>query len=162
MNRAILMGRLVADPELRTTQSGISTTTFTIAVDRSYTGKDQERQTDFLPIVAWRNTAEFICKYFKKGSMILVEGSIRVRNYEAKDGSGKRYVTEIFADNVHFTGSRNESQSNRNPYDEGGYSPMPSEYQAAPKKQPAQASSYSSGSNEDFQMIPSDEDDLPF
>ncbi len=86
LNCAVIMGRLVADPELRTTGSGISVTSFTVAVDRSYQKAGTERQTDFIDVVAWRQTAEFVSRYFHKGSMIAVQGSIQARSYEDKQG----------------------------------------------------------------------------
>ena len=86
LNCAVIMGRLVADPELRTTGSGISVTSFTVAVDRSYQKAGTERQTDFIDVVAWRQTAEFVSRYFHKGSMIAVQGSIQTRNYEDQIG----------------------------------------------------------------------------
>ena len=107
LNTAILMGRLTADPELKTTQSGLSVTSFCVAVDRRYQ-KDGEKQADFINVVAWRQIAEFICKYFKKGQMIAVQGSIQTRNYEDKNGN-KRTAVEIVADNVSFCGSKSES-----------------------------------------------------
>lgn len=100
LNCVILMGRLVADPELRRTASGISVCQFTIAVDRSYS-KERERQTDFIDIVAWRQTAEFVCRYFAKGEMIVIEGSIQTRTYEDKNGN-KRKAVEVIAGNVQF------------------------------------------------------------
>ena len=105
LNCAIIMGRLVADPELRTTQSGLSVTSFTVAVDRSYVKPGEERQTDFIDVVAWRQTAEFVTKFFRKGSMIAVQGSIQVRPYEDKNGN-KRKAVEIVADSVNFTGEK--------------------------------------------------------
>lgn len=107
LNTAILMGRLTADPELKTTNSGISVTSFCVAVDRRYQ-KDGEKQADFLNVTAWRQNAEFICKYFHKGSMIAVQGSIQTRNYEDKNGN-KRTAVEIVADNVSFCGSKAEA-----------------------------------------------------
>lgn len=107
LNTAILMGRLTADPELKTTNSGISVTSFCVAVDRRYQ-KDSEKQADFLNVTAWRQTAEFICKYFRKGQMIAVQGSIQTRNYEDKNGN-KRTAVEIVAENVSFCGSKSES-----------------------------------------------------
>ena len=101
LNVAVLMGRLVADPELRNTPSGISVTSFTLAVDRSYVKAGTERQTDFIDVVAWRNTAEFVCKYFRKGQLAAVQGSIQTRSYTDKEGN-KRKAFEIVADNVHF------------------------------------------------------------
>lgn len=105
LNCAVIMGRLVADPELRTTGSGISVTSFTVAVDRSYQKAGTERQTDFIDVVAWRQTAEFVSRYFHKGSMIAVQGSIQARSYEDKQGI-KRKAVEIVADNVSFCGSK--------------------------------------------------------
>lgn len=116
MNNVSLMGRLCADPELKHTQSQISVTSFNLAVDRSYTPKGQEKQTDFITIVAWRQTAEFICKYFKKGAMIALQGSIQTRPYEDKNGN-KRTAFEVLADRVFFTGEKREE--NRAP--DGGY-----------------------------------------
>lgn len=106
LNTAILMGRLTADPELKTTNSGLSVVSFCVAVDRRYQ-KDGEKQADFLNVVAWRQTAEFICKHFRKGQMIAVQGSIQTRNYEDKNGN-KRTAVEIVAENVSFCGSKSE------------------------------------------------------
>ena len=100
MNKTITIGRFAADPELRTTASGIAVTSFTIAVDRPYT-KGTDRQTDWLDVVAWRNTAEFICKHFKKGDGIIVDGTLQTRSYEDKNGQ-KRKVVEIVANDVEF------------------------------------------------------------
>ena len=107
LNRVKLMGRLVSDPELKTTGNGISVTSFRIAVDRSYVKWGDERKADFFDIVCWRNTAEFVCRYFGKGSLIAVEGQLQSRTYPAKDGTN-RYVVEVVADNVSFTGERRE------------------------------------------------------
>lgn len=115
LNCAVLMGRLVADPELRTTTNNVSVTSFRIAVDRSFVKPGEERQTDFIDIVAWRQTADFVCRYFRKGSMIAVQGSIQTRNYEDKNGN-KRTAVEIVADNVSFCGSKGENNSNATTY----------------------------------------------
>lgn len=147
LNCAIIMGRLTADPELRTTTSGISVTSFSVAVDRSYQKAGEERQTDFINVVAWRQTAEFVTRYFHKGSMIAVQGSIQTRNYEDKTGA-KRTAVEIVADNVSFCGSKSETGT-------GNYQP-----QAA--AQPAtQAPSFSTAGADDFSSV-SMEDELPF
>lgn len=106
LNCAVIMGRLTADPELRQTPSSVSVTRFTVAVDRGYAKQGEERKTDFINVVAWRQTAEFVCKYFKKGSMIAIQGAIETGSYE-KDGV-KRNTFEIKADNVSFCGSKNE------------------------------------------------------
>lgn len=99
LNKVILMGRLVSDPELRQTPNGVSVCAFRIAVDRNYSGK--EKQADFIDIVAWRQSAEFVSKYFAKGKMIIVEGSIQTRKYEDKNGN-KRTAVEVVAENVQF------------------------------------------------------------
>lgn len=115
LNSAIIMGRLTADPELRTTTSGLSVTSFTVAVDDNYKS-GEEKQTDFIDCVAWRGTADFVTTYFKKGQMIAVQGKIKTRNYEDKNGN-KRKAVEIVADNVSFCGSKNEnSNANGNTY----------------------------------------------
>ena len=109
-NLAILTGRLTADPELKTTASGISVCNFSIAVDRAYK-KGEEKQTDFLNVVAWRQTAEFVSKWFKKGSLIGIEGSIQTRKYQDKDGNN-RTAFEIVANNVHFVESKKSTDVN--------------------------------------------------
>ncbi len=120
INNVVLMGRLTADPELKTTQSGISVTSFSIAVERNYAPKGQERQTDFINVVAWRQTAEFVCKYFDKGQMIAVEGSIQTRKYQDKNGNN-RVAVEVVANQVSFCGSKSEggtrNQEASNPLD---------------------------------------------
>ena len=112
-NKAILIGRLTADPELKQTQSGISVCSFSIAVDRRFSGRDSERKTDFINITSWRQQAEFVCRYFHKGDVIGVEGSIQTRNYEDKNGN-KRTATEIVTDNVFFTGARSSNAGSGN------------------------------------------------
>ncbi len=106
INSVVLMGRLTAAPECKKTNSGISVTSFSIAVDRNY--RREEKQTDFINIVAWRQTADFICNYFKKGQMIAIEGSIQTRSYEDKNGN-KRTVFEVIANNVSFCGDKRDS-----------------------------------------------------
>ncbi len=147
LNIAVIMGRLTADPELKHTPNGIAVNTFTVAVDRGYAKPGTEKQTDFINVVAWRNTAEFVSKFFKKGDMIAVNGSIQVRNYTDNNGV-KRYVTEIIADNVNFTGSKKSDNNN-------------SGYPAPPPVYNEPATTYSSGNDEDFREIVGD-DDLPF
>lgn len=105
LNRAIIMGRLTSDPELKRTPGDIAVCTFSVAVDRAYS---KDKQTDFIDIVVWRKTAEFVCKYFKKGDMIAVEGRIETRSYTDKDGN-KRKAFEIVADNVSFCGGKRET-----------------------------------------------------
>lgn len=107
MNSICLIGRITAEPELKTTQTGVSVTSFSLAVDRSYTPKGQERQTDFINCVAWRGTAEFITRYFRKGQRIALQGSLQTRKYTANDGS-QRTVYEVVADNAFFCESKAE------------------------------------------------------
>lgn len=149
LNRVILMGRLVADPELKTTQSGISVTSFRIAVERSYAKAGEERQTDFINIVCWRNTAEFVCKYFPKGSLIALEGQLQTRSYQDKDGTSK-YIVEVLADKVSFTGEKTAEKQSKSTQTQG----YPAPAGAAPTV-------YASGSDRDFEEMPLD-DDLPF
>lgn len=124
MNNVSLIGRLTADPELRRTQSGLATTRFSIAVDRRFAKQGEEKQTDFINIVAWRQTAEFICKYFTKGQRIALTGSIQTGSYTANDGT-KRYTFDVVADSVEFTEKKqqngnygNNSNININPADD--------------------------------------------
>ncbi|MBQ9719885.1 MAG: single-stranded DNA-binding protein [Oscillospiraceae bacterium] len=110
LNHIVIMGRLTRDPELRRTQSGIAVTTISVAVDRDYQSRDsQERQTDFIDVVAWRSTAEFISKYFTKGRMIVVEGSLQSRKWQDKAGQN-RVSWEIQASNVYFGDSKRDNQ----------------------------------------------------
>ena len=155
LNVAAIMCRLVADPELRHTPNDIAVTTFTLAVDRSYSRAGTERQTDFIDVVAWRQTAEFVCKYFSKGRMMAVTGSIQTRNYEDKQGN-KRKAFEIVANDVSFADSKRDSSGSA----PGSYDSAPA-VQQRPAAYSEPAPAYSSGSNEDFEEILGD-DDLPF
>ena len=112
-NKVILMGRLTAAPELKQTQSGTAVTSFTLAVDRRYSKEGQEKQADFITVVAWKGTAEFICKYFGKGSAILVCGELQTRSWE-QDGQ-KRYATEVVASEVSFCEAKKNSEGNNTP-----------------------------------------------
>ena len=145
LNTVILMGRLTADPELRTTSSNISFVRFSVAVDRAYQKQGTERQTDFINVVAWRQTADFVSRYFRKGQMIAVQGSIQTGSYE-KDGV-RRQTFEIVADNVSFCGSKNESGAS------------PADRYPTPASQPA---SFQNNSADDFAGVDAVEDDLPF
>lgn len=152
LNVAVIMGRLVADPELRHTASDIAVCSFRVAVDRSFARQGEERQADFIDVVAWRSTAEFVCRYFTKGQMIAVNGSIQTRSYEDRQGN-KRTAVEIVADNVSFCGSKRESA--------GSFDRPPLPQEAPPAAQALPAPAYSSGASEDFEEILTD-DDLPF
>jgi single-strand DNA-binding protein len=150
LNLAVLMGRLTADPELKTTSTGISVTSFTIAVDRTYQTAGGERQTDFINCVAWRQSAEFITKYFRKGSMIAVQGSIQVRNY-VDNNNQKRYVTEVIVDRASFCGSKAETGTGN-----------AERFGAPPPATNQMPSSYQSADASDFETaLPADEN-LPF
>lgn len=151
INIVAIMGRLVADPELSTTQAGHSVCSFRIACDRSYVQQGQERQADFIDIVAWRQSAEFVSKYFKKGGLIAVEGSLQTRQYQDKNGNNRTAV-EVVANNISFAGTkRQDSQS------------VPSyEQQTASHVEQAKAQTgFSQGSADDFAVIDNN-DDLPF
>ena len=125
MNKIILIGRLTKDPEVRSTSTGITTANFTVAAQRPFKNKNGEQEADFLPCVAFRNSADFISKYFKKGSMICVEGRVQTRNYDAQDGT-KRYVTEVIVENAEFVGGKNEGSSSSRSTS-SGFEDMPSE-----------------------------------
>ena len=112
LNSAIIMGRLTADPELRTTPSGVAVTRFSVAVDRAYAKQGEERKTDFINVVCWRQTAEFVTRYFGKGKMIAVQGAIQTGSYE-KDGV-KHNTFEIVADTVSFCGDKSDNAQGSN------------------------------------------------
>ena len=122
LNRTIIMGRMTRDPELRKTQSGTSVASFTLAVERNRKNQDGTRKTDFLDVVAWRGTAEYVCKYFSKGRMAIVEGSLQMREWKDRDGNN-RHSIEIMADNVYFGDSKRDGNTAApaDPADENGY-----------------------------------------
>lgn len=110
LNRIVLMGRLTRDPELRRTGSGTAVSSFSIAVDRDFKGQSGEKETDFIDIVAWRNTAEFVSKYFTKGRMAVVEGGLQIRDWKDKEGNNRRSA-EVVADNVYFGDSKRDGDA---------------------------------------------------
>ena len=154
LNTCILMGRLTADPELRTTQTGKSVVSFSMAVERDFQ-QDGERQADFIDVVAWRGTAEFICKYFRKGQMLAIVGHIQTRTYTDKDGN-KIKAVEVVADKAGFTGEKADTAA-QEPSRIEGYEP------AGKTRSPIAASDveYESGNLGDFTEL-SNDDDLPF
>ncbi len=155
LNVVALMGRLVADPELRTTNSGTEVCSFRIACDRSFVRQGEQRQADFIDIVAWRHQAEFVTKYFQKGSLIAIEGSLQTRQYEDKNGN-KRTAVEVVANGINFAGPKNNSKSS------GGSSDYQSHNVSAEQSVEESAQNYSgSTSDDDFSVI-DDTDDLPF
>lgn len=125
LNKVIIMGRLTADPELRQTASGVATCRFTVAVDRR-AGQNGEKQADFITVTAWRQTAEFVSKYFSKGRMICVEGNLKTSTYQNKTYPDvTHYVTEVYADQVHFTGEKAaENAPNLNAMAQSGFAPQ--------------------------------------
>ncbi len=151
LNRIVIMGRLVRDPELRRTQSGTPVTSVRIAVDRDFKGQDGNKQADFFDVVAWRNTAEFVSKYFTKGRMAIVEGRLQSREWQDKDGN-KRTSIEIVADNFYFGDSRRDGQGD-------GYG-APS-YGSAPGYGGSPAESYTAPAGGGFAEIEED-GELPF
>lgn len=150
-SKTIIVGRLTADPELKQTPSGVSVASFSVAVGRAYTPRGGERQTDFFDVVAWRQTAEFISRYFSKGSAILIEGTMESRSYVDKNGQNRR-VWELIANSAHFVESKSSAAANR---DRGDFPPEPPAISA-----PLPA--FSSGGVEDFTEVDDDDGDLPF
>ena len=153
LNHITIMGRLTRDPELRRTGSGIAVASFTVAVDRDFSGKDSEKETDFIDCVAWRNTGEFVSKYFTKGRMIVVSGRLQIRNWNDKDGN-KRRSAEVVADSCYFGDSKKDGDNSGGSY--GGNSYNASGYGApgysAPPPYP----------QSNFDVIEGDDEQLPF
>ena len=170
MNKVILMGRLTRDPELRQTQSGVTSCRFTVAIDRRTDKTTGDKVTDFISCTAWGQTGEMINRYFNKGSMICIEGSLRTGSYPDKNHSDvTHYTTDVWVDRFEFTGSKAEANSN-NIYQNGGYNNAPqnnynNNYSAPPQQaapqQPAANDSMSYGNLSDFEEILSD-GDVPF
>lgn len=151
LNRVVLMGRLTADPEHKTTPSGVAVTSFSIAVERNFADKTTgTRPVDFINIVAWRGTADMICRFFRKGSLIALEGSIQTRKYQDRDGNN-RIAFEVVADQVYFTGEKSSDRPQSQPRSDF---PIPETF-----NEPEKGKSFSVG---DFEEIDSDDDDLPF
>jgi len=149
LNHIVIMGRLTRDPELRRTGTGVAVASFTVAVDRDFGGRDGgERETDFIDCVAWRQTGEFVSKYFTKGSMIVVSGRLQIRSWTDKDGN-KRRTAEVVADNCYFGESRRSDSNGGNAY--APAAPAYGSY-SAPAAAPAS----------DFAMLSDDDAQLPF
>ena len=157
LNKIFIMGRLTRDPELRRTQSGTPVTSFSLAVDRDYKTQSGEKETDFIDVVAWRATAEFVAKYFTKGRMAVVEGRLQIRDWQDRDGN-KRRSAEVVADNVYFGDSRRDGDSQ-----DGGYVPASSGYSSAPSSYaPPANQSFGSAPVSDFAELSDDDGELPF
>ena len=150
LNRVVLMGRLTRDPELRRTQAGIAVTSFTLAVDRAYVAKGEERQADFFDVTCWRQTAEFTAKWFHKGQLVAVAGRLQQRKWQDKDGNN-RISVEVVADEAHFAERKQDSPSGGE-----GYSVPPHADDTPPPQQPILNAPSS------FAELEDDEDDLPF
>ena len=164
LNHITIMGRLVRDPELRRTGSGIAVTSFTVAVYRDFGGRDGgEKETDFIDCVAWRQTGEFVSKYFTKGSMIVVSGRLQIRNWNDKDGN-KRRSAEVVADNVYFGESKRSADSNSsyggNAY--GGNNSYGGNAYSAPAPSYGGYTAPASAPASDFAMLEDDDAQLPF
>lgn len=127
LNKIFIMGRLTRDPELRHTQSGTPVASFTLAVDRDFKTQDGEKQTDFIDCVAWRNSAEFVSKYFSKGRMAVVEGRLQIRDWTDRDGN-KRRSAEVVADNIYFGDSKKPENGGYNRQQGGDYAPPSDNY----------------------------------
>ena len=149
LNRIVLMGRLTRDPELRRTQSGTAVTSFSIACDRDFKSQSGEKETDFIDIVAWRGTAEFVSKYFAKGRMAIVEGRLQIRDWTDNNG-GKRRSAEVIADNIYFGDSKRDS--------------APSDYGAPPPygAPSGRGTPATMESRSDFAEIGEEDGELPF
>ncbi|MDY4491001.1 MAG: single-stranded DNA-binding protein [Candidatus Faecousia sp.] len=168
LNHIVIMGRLTRDPELRRTGTGIAVASFSVAVDRDFGGRDGgERETDFIDCVAWRQTGEFVSKYFTKGSMIVVSGRLQIRGWTDKDGN-KRRSAEVVADNVYFGESKRSAEGNSayggNPYGGSSYS-APAAPSYGGNNYSAPAGGYgapASAPASDFAMLEDDDAQLPF
>ena len=154
LNKIILMGRLTRDPELRRTGSGTAVTSFSLAVDRDFKSQSGEKETDFIDVVAWRSTAEFVSKYFTKGRMAVVEGRLQIRDWTDKDG-GKRRSAEVVADNVYFGDSKRDGAGD---YGAPAYGAPSGGYRSAPAGGPAPVSDGRSA----FAEIGEEDGELPF
>ena len=145
LNKVFIMGRLTRDPELRRTQSGTAVTSFSLAVDRDFKSQSGEKETDFIDVVAWRSTAEFVAKYFSKGRMAVVEGRLQIREWKDKDGNNRRSA-EVIADNIYFGDSKRDGADS---------------YGAPAYGAPARASA-PMGGHSDFAEIGEEDGELPF
>ena len=163
LNHITIMGRLTRDPELRRTGSGIAVASFTVAVDRDFGGRDGgEKETDFIDCVAWRQTGEFVSKYFTKGRMIVVSGRLQIRSWTDKDGN-KRRTAEVVADNCYFGDSKRDSDSGSTyggGYQNNNYGG--NNYGAAPAPSYGGYSAPAAAPASDFPMLDSDDSELPF
>ncbi len=157
LNHIVLMGRLTRDPELRHTGTGTAVASFTLAVDRDFKNQNGEKETDFIDIVAWRSTAEYVSKYFTKGRMAVVTGRLQIRNWTDKEG-GKRRSAEVIADNVYFGDSKKESGG----YSEYGSFAPPIQTAPAPEAKPDIYTAARQPTTNDFSMLDSSDSDLPF
>jgi len=161
LNHIVIMGRLTRDPELRRTGSGIAVASFTVAVDRDFGNRESgERETDFIDCVAWRQTGEFVSKYFTKGRMAVVSGRLQIRNWTDKDGN-KRRSAEIVADNVYFGDSKRDGESSGSSYGGNAYGGSSYSAPATPSYGGYTAPAASAPAS-DFAMLDDDDAQLPF
>lgn len=161
LNRIVLMGRLTRDPELRQTQSGASVANFSLAVDRDFKDKTTgEKSTDFIDIVAWRQTAEFVSRFFTKGRMAVVEGRLQLRDWTDRDGN-KRRTAEVIADNVYFGDSKRDAEAGGYAAPSGGFGAPAGGY-APPPAAPSGGYSAPMGGGDQFAELSDDDGELPF
>jgi single-strand DNA-binding protein len=153
LNHIVIMGRLTRDPELRRTGSGVAVASFSLAVDRDYAAQGAEKETDFIDVVAWRGTAEFVSKYFTKGRMAVVTGRLQIRNWTDKENN-KRRSAEVIADNVYFGDSKRDSAA-------GGFDQTPS-YPSAPRAAAPASPAAPAAPASDFSVLEGDDSELPF
>lgn len=160
LNKIILMGRLTRDPELRRTGTGTAVTSFSLAVDRDFKSQSGEKETDFIDIVAWRSTAEFVSKYFTKGRMAVVEGRLQLRDWTDRDGN-KRRTAEVIADNVYFGDSKRDAEAGGYAAPSGGFGAPAGGY-APPPAAPSGGYSAPMGGGDQFAELSDDDGELPF
>ena len=158
LNVVAIMGRLARDPELRQTTTGKSVASFRIACDRGRRDANGQSQADWIDVVAWDRQAEFVCKYFQKGSLIVVDGRLQTRTYQDKNTGANRTAVEVVANNINFAGPKSSNPASNG---DAGYGAPTAAPAPRPAAQAAPAPSYSAGSNDDFALI-EDEGDLPF
>jgi single-strand DNA-binding protein len=154
LNKVVLIGRFTKDPELRSTQGGTSVASFTLAVERSYAKSGEDKETDFINVIAWRNTADFVAKYFTKGQLVAVSGKLQVRSWDDAQSGQKRYATDVVADEINFVDSKGESPAGK----QTGTRPA-SQYTPESYGNPSFSSQDEDAPR--FEDIPND-DDLPF
>ena len=160
LNKIIIMGRLTRDPELRRTGSGTAVTSFSLAVDRDFKSQSGEKETDFIDVVAWRSTAEFVSKYFTKGRMAVVEGRLQLRDWTDRDGN-KRRSSDLISDNVYVGDAKRDAEAGGYAAPSGGFGAPAGGY-APPPAAPSGGYSAPMGGGDQFAELSDDDGELPF